>query len=192
MKMRIAKYTKPERRTIMLSRLARALANVYHNATLSFGNWPDECPHLPMDEWAQFHAECEIEYLREFHSYGAGKRRTYRTKSGKARTSRILTWDDPMPGLADWGEVFSYGRGGRTAAPEGWITTHGGTSFRIADAESLAEGLNAESLVELIRCVEGLNAWVTAVCADFPRCYAQAVADATADAADHLENQQVD
>jgi hypothetical protein len=184
--------TKSERRAALLRRLNRALSNVYHNATIPFHDWQDECPHLPADDWMQWHASGAMEYLREYHAVtGAGAACIYYTGAGTCRASRIMVEPDPMPGLTGWGTIYQYGRGGRTVAPYGWINKRG-VSWGIRDAEDLTGGLNAARIAELIRCVEGFNAHVEAECADFPRAYAEAVAAATADADDHLELQPLD
>jgi len=56
--------------------------------------------------------------------------------------------------ISEFGELFQYGRGGRTLAPRDLMTGRG--SIR----EDYADGMNAESLTDFIRVLESFNAYV--------------------------------
>lgn len=62
--------------------------------------------------------------------------------------------------IAQYGRVYTWGRGGRTLAPDDLIRTHGGSSFSI-NVEP-AQEWPISKVVELTLIVESFNAYVEA------------------------------
>jgi hypothetical protein len=65
------------------------------------------------------------------------------------------------PIIKMFGRLYTWGRGGRTLAPEKLIRQGGGGSFSIGKAEDYNESSNAW-LTEACQCIESFNAYVTA------------------------------
>ena len=80
---------------------------------------------------------------------------------------------------ADYGTVYSYGRGGATLAPEKWINDRGGCGFNPVQYEyGDNETPRAEVLTELLRDVRAWNKYVKAWCKGAPAMYKEAAYDA--------------
>jgi hypothetical protein len=60
--------------------------------------------------------------------------------------------------IGEFGQLYQYGRGGRTLAPDGLIRQHGGSSFSVR--EDYADDLSRAEVVDLIRVLESFNAYV--------------------------------
>jgi hypothetical protein len=138
----------------LLERLERALRDTYHNATPHHPLMPDA---LAEDYWASFNdwASLEVDYIRE----GLGM-----TASEYAKAKK-LGW--PCKGtreaflvsrINDYGKLYTWGRGGRTLAPDGLIHQRGGGSFSIKGHKCFIEYSN-EALVALIQTLEAFNSY---------------------------------
>lgn len=60
--------------------------------------------------------------------------------------------------IAEYGRVYSWGRGGKTIAPDDLIKTHGGSGFSINT--EIAEEWPISKLIDLIRIIESFNSYV--------------------------------
>lgn len=117
----------------------RALASLYHLASPSyprdFGPYADD-----FDSWLGEEATRAIEFANgEPGSFA----------------------DAPAPIVAMFGKLYSYGRGGRTVAPEGLIEERGGGAFRL-NSDALL-GLGAAELTAAVLVIESyadeVEAW---------------------------------
>ena len=130
-------------REALRRRLDAALRAVYHNATLG------RIPLVPQpwedEEWDElsFYYSSVIEDLKRGY---------------------ILGFEDFC---GKYGDVFTYGRGGRTCAPCSWIRCRGGSSFSVRDAEDIIGSVEPSFgvLAALVQDVEAWNAFVGASCA---------------------------
>lgn len=102
--------------------------------------------------------------------YGRGIVRAVDSKRNNALWDRI----------GEYGNLYQWGRGGRTLAPDGLISQRGGSSFIIR--EDAATECSIADCIELIRIVESFNRYVTAWCAYVPRMWDEYCADADAEA----------
>jgi hypothetical protein len=139
----------------LLDRLERALRDTYHNATPDHPLVPDA---LAEDYWVSFNdwVSLEVGYIREglcmtAREYAKAKKLGFPCKGTREAflVSRIN----------DYGKLYTWGRGGRTLAPDGLINQRGGGSFSIKGADCFAEYSN-EALVELIQTLEAFNNYI--------------------------------
>lgn len=156
--------------------LNNALAEIYHNATLY--KWADDLPGCPsFYDWVCEAGSFEVEHWRGGGACGSLpydqmqhiKEKAAAFKSEKARAyflrmKRREYWRDQAEHIenriAEYGIVYSYGRGGRTLCPAQWEA--GGRSFRAKRFEF--EDLTAERAAEMLRDVREFNALVRAWC----------------------------
>lgn len=68
--------------------------------------------------------------------------------------------------ITDYGELYQWGRGGRTLAPKDLVSQRGGSSFSIR--EDYTDEMQPAALVDFIRVVESFNRYVGAWCAGVP------------------------
>ena len=146
-----------------LRRLQEALNCLYHNASIP---WPmASLDTIPMGQ--QLAAR-----LDAGHNPRSGRPRP--SQQWEAETyDRWLEYTvrdacdelEAVPGVAEWGKVYQWGRGGRTLAPNGWARTGGGGSFGIATADTLADRYDGgnldyspEGVQQLAATVEAFNA----------------------------------
>jgi len=66
------------------------------------------------------------------------------------------------PEILSYGKVYSYGRGGRTLAPESLIDSGGGVSFRVKEVENLE--LSYNEMRKLLRVLTKFNDLVEDFC----------------------------
>lgn len=162
---------KPISRTkqALLDRLDQALSNIYHNATL----------HIPMSiddpdgKFSEFVSEAgsrEIEYIED----GLGCTGAYwrkQTKLGFTDNERYF-W--LVARITEFGNIFQWGRGGRTVAPKNLINMRGGGSFSIKDS-SYFEDMNNADLTDMIQVIEAFNDYIGKWCSsdNMKACYDQ-------------------
>lgn len=184
-----------ERHEAIRERARRAISNLYHNATVDYPSCPtrelaDRC-------WAWFDdaASFEIQYLNDGGAYGKDYQKTLRAdcnagkyKSQKARDyyvrkgmremreeiercnkldSREHAVNAMWQYITDYGRLYTWGRGGRTLAPEGLVKQHGGRGFTVD--QEYAVDLPIANVVRLTRVVESFNHYVHDWCKDVPR-----------------------
>lgn len=168
---------KREHKQLLINQLNNELQNLYHNASLS---WADDISGF--DSFFDFTmqaAEFEVQWLNEGGACGltfynefehikekaskfkteaarryflAMKRREYIAESGEHITGYIVR---------EYGAVYSYGRGGRTLAPENWIASTG-RGFNPVQYE--AEDISAEKAAVMLQDVRLFNSWVKSWC----------------------------
>jgi hypothetical protein len=171
---------KAERHAAIRERARAAIADLHHNGTPTY---PDgDCDGF--FDWLQAAAESEFDYVNDGGAYGLDYAATLRHPANAGRytsdAARLRYVRRGMQAMrlerdrwARWewtrerfGRIYSWGRGGRTVAPEGLIRTHGGSRF------STDEGLPAERsiafCVDLILVLESFNAYVRAWCDGLP------------------------
>ena len=81
--------------------------------------------------------------------------------------------------IGEYGKLYTWGRGGRTLAPDGLIRQHGGSGFSIR--EDYADDIPIGSAVDLIRIVESFNRCVSDWCRDVPEMWAEEQKDRAAE-----------
>lgn len=156
-------------------RLNAALEDMYHNAS------PDY-PWSLMEEYDRLMGEgaamdlfnheagFEVEHLNAggpcgLIPYGDMKHNADKSPAHKRLLNREYARDagaEKWLPILEHGKLYSWGRGGRTLAPDGLINQHGGSSFSIKqyDCEDMS---NADAVV-LIQAVEAFNAYVASWC----------------------------
>jgi hypothetical protein len=82
----------------------------------------------------------------------------------------------------EFGTLHTYGRGGRTLAPDGLISQRGGGSFAIR--EDYFDDVPIERVCEGIRILESFNRHVADWCASVPEMFADYVAEEARDGLD--------
>lgn len=82
--------------------------------------------------------------------------------------------------ITDYGELYQWGRGGCTLAPNDLIRTGGGSSFSIR--EDYADEMQPAALVDFIRVIESFNRIVGAWCKHVPEMWREHCAEIDADA----------
>jgi hypothetical protein len=170
---------KLDRQKAIRARAARAIAALYHNATPTYPAGLDDLTSRRFDAWFADYAADSIAHLNDGGAYGrdyaatlaapcnAGRyaseaaRRYYVAKGLRAmRMDRATTQGGLAERITQYGRLYTYGRGGRTLAPDRLIRTFGGSSF--CPDERHADGLPLADVVDLIRTVEAFNASVRA------------------------------
>ena len=139
-----------ERKTARYAALLAALEaegkRLYHNATLS---WPyNEIPD-GMDEvaWGAWYLSVEDElYNLNMNMYDPA-------------------WIDGRIALR-YGKVYTWGRGGRTCAPEDWIRQNGGSSFNVKGPGDLMEGRGRAEGWRLLVDMRAWNEYVKDFCSE--------------------------
>jgi hypothetical protein len=173
---------KAEQHELIRERARAALRNLYHNATI---NYPRDLHGRSEDyaqQWIEDAAQFEVEYIADGGPYGRNYRATLaapcnagRYKSERARAYYVAKGMRDMreesaghawQNITDFGKLYSWGRGGRTLAPENLIEQRGGGAFSIR--EDYADEMPISSVVDLIRIVESFNRYVESWCAGVP------------------------
>jgi hypothetical protein len=143
----------------LIARLQDALGNLYHNATPQHPHAPDA---LGDDYWQWFNdaARYEIEYISDGLGNSCAEYAKERRKGWPHKGERNA-W--LVSRITDYGKLHTWGRGGRTLAPDKLVRQRGGSSFSIANAEDYSEHSNA-GLVEMIEVIEAFNAYIVSWC----------------------------
>ena len=144
-------------KTALIARLDRALSDMYHNATPAW-----LAPYIPegLDnefwEWFSSVASDEIAYI------GDGLCRTdkeynYQRKIGFQHNERYFYLVSRITEY--FGKLYTWGRGGRTLAPQRLIRQRGGGSFSILSGDEFIDSSN-ERLSNMIQVIEAFNDYV--------------------------------
>jgi len=174
--------TKQKRHKAIMERARNALLDLYHNATPPYPRL-DDSEGDEFGDWLEEAASWEIEYINDGGAYGPDYRKTLEAPCNAGRFNspaarryyvrhglRVQREDQARYGawerISEYGTLYTYGRGGRTLAPEHLIQTRGGSGFSIR--EDYCEDLSIEDVVRLISTVEAFNAYVKAWCAGVP------------------------
>jgi hypothetical protein len=163
------------RHKAIVARAKKAIASLYHNATPSYPYPIEERFQSLFDSWFQESASNEIDNIQCGGDYWKDYRKVLQAPcnagqfKSKAAQRYYVQWHlrnmrlDRAKGgawklITQYGNLYTYGRGGRTLAPEHLIRTHGCSSFSVND--DATDNYNIESLVDLIHIVESFNAYV--------------------------------
>jgi len=128
----------------LLAALEAEGKRLYHNATLS---WPDNDIPDGMEDVAWGAWNCYADLSTDDINHG-------RYDSGFIE-SYIAS---------RYGNVYTWGRGGRTCAPEGWIRQNGGSSFNVKGPEYLMEDKTRAEGWQLLADMKEWNDYVTSFC----------------------------
>ena len=169
------KTRKQNQKKAIAARLESALENMYHNATPRhpYTDIPEALWNAYMENFNRA-AGFEIEYLsdglgelsgglaayvkyyaEEYKSNAACKRaarRAYRQRHPES----VLIADL----IAEHGPLYTWGRGGRTLAPDGLIRQRGGSCFSIDTSAADYDEINRADMLELLSQVEAFNSYV--------------------------------
>lgn len=174
------------------ARAERALGDLYHNATPHYPSLDDDESER-FQSWFEDAAGFEIDYLRSGGAHGKDYRKTLehpanagRYKSERARNyyvqremrqmaeerarcNALDSCEHPTNALweciTDYGELYQYGRGGRTLAPDDLIK-HRGSGFTIR--EDAHEDMPIRDVVRLVQVLESFNRYVNDWCNSVP------------------------
>lgn len=142
----------------LLKRLDNALRELYHNAT------PNHPRNVPESLWETYNtafnmwAECEIDYIQSGFAHTAKEYKRF-ARLGVYPCEAVLREARIVQLLENMGKLYTWGRGGRTLAPNGLINQRGGSSFSVKSASHFEDWCNA-ALVELVQQVEAFNEYV--------------------------------
>ena len=178
---------KQDRHAAIRERAQEALRDLYHNATPRYPrNVADEHQEI-FEEWFQDAASFEIEYMQDGGAYGKNYRATlehkcnagkYASKAAQAyyvrKGMRSMQLDRAKGGkwerIAEYGKLYTYGRGGRTLAPGKLVRMRGGSSFAIK--EDYFDDLPIGACVDALLVIEAFNAYVADWCKSVPEMWA--------------------
>lgn len=187
--------TKAQRHAAIRARAARAIAALYHNAT---PNYPrlDDFEAKRFEEWFDDAARQEIDYMNEGGAYPGDYAATLAHPANAGRyTSRaarnvyiakqLAKRDEDRARYAPWewtshlfGKLYTWGRGGRTLAPEKLVKTGGGDSFGLR--KDYFEDRPIREVTQAIRVLESFNQHVADWCQSVPDMFREETeADAT-------------
>jgi hypothetical protein len=189
---------KQEQHAAIRERAADAIRNMYHNATPSY---PRDVPELWQDyfqDWFNDTATFEIEYLQDGGAYGKDYRKTLSAdcNAGRYKSERTRAYyvrkgmreqrhdlahpERAWQAIGEYGKLYSWGRGGRTLAPDSLIKQRGGSSFSVR--EDYADDMPIAAVVELTRIVESFNRYVESWCESVPEQWSEQQAELEAEA----------
>lgn len=185
---------KSEQRELVIARLETALENVYHNATIDYPSLDDDdLFSADFEGWLQGEVESAFDNIQSYDKWGSNRRSVFCKRWGQqeipkkyVRRSNLLN-PDRLYGINEYGPIYSYGRGGRTVAPEQWTNRHGGSSFSIKKAEDMTDRWTYDSVVQLVLLVEAFNAHVEDFCNRIKDGWKNYVDERTAANEDHTE-----
>lgn len=194
--------TKAERHAAIRARAARAVAALYHNATPTYPRL-DDAEAERFNDWFEDAARQEIDYIQSGGAYGQNYHRTLsaRCNAGRytsvaaqrryvAKGLRAMAEDRARFAAWEWtserfGELFQWGRGGRTLAPSKLVEQRGGSSFRLV--RDYFDGCTIRETVEGIRILESFNQHVAGWCRAVPEMFKEETEADAEEAAGILE-----
>lgn len=183
-------------------RAREAIRNMYHNATPKYPCL-DDAEAKAFQSWFEDAAEFEIEYLNDGGSYGKNPLATFTAAANKryphnarARQYYIRTavckmreerarcnnldsrqhltnamWER----ITELGRLYTWGRGGRTLAPDDLVKKHGGSRFGMD--EEYPDNMSIRETTELIQIVESFNKHVASWCKAVPEMWKEYLED---------------
>lgn len=167
---------KPEHKAAIRERAREALQNLQHNATPSYPDCRNDFEQDKFNAWFEDAARHEIEYIQ-----GGGAWGNRPTGSRRLSLAEKLQWEKadreraqyaPWEWISDFGELYQYGRGGRTLAPSDLVRSRGGSGYFIL-ADEIADEWSIPRLIHLIRVVESFNKHVESWCKSVPEMWAE-------------------
>lgn len=180
---------KHARHEAIRSRCRLAIFNLYHNATPALPSEADEA----FFSWLAAEAAIEIDYINDGgvygHAYGKvvydeARFRRLRAGAGSVAAHRYALAamrratrarnedrgkDNAWEWITDYGQVFQFGRGGRTLAPRELII--GGITWRVQDEYFNTYPIS--DVVDAIRIIESFNRYVGNWCRAVPSLWAE-------------------
>lgn len=176
---------KQANKQILLDRLESALTDLYHNATPNYPQTQNEYEASLFDDWFTNAASFEIEYIQDGGAYSVMTYQDYAASAARDGKSPayahyyarkcIKTCNLERAKYAPWewvgskfGKIYTYGRGGRTLAPEQCIRTRGGSGFSIMSIDDFSDERGKEWLTQAIQILESFNSYVAAWCKSIP------------------------
>lgn len=154
----------------LLDTLNREIKNLYHNASPEYPydlmdqyeRVTGSCPYALFNDWASF----EISYLNEGGAYGHtpyGRMSHNKDLHSYAKHMKNKKYyrdvnSAPEYLISNYGDLYTWGRGGRTLAPIDLINQHGNSSFSVKQFEH--EDINASSATELLIILRAFNKYV--------------------------------
>lgn len=132
------KISKTEKKQAIIERLDASLRGMYHNARMAHIHTVD-VDSQEVDEWFEEAAYFAIEALRSKLDY-TDKEMLLVTK------------------ITEYGELYTWGRGGATLAPDNLIN-NSGCGFSLKKGDDFEEKSNSE-LVEMVQIIDAFNEYV--------------------------------
>lgn len=174
---------KQARKNRIIELLNEELSGLYHNATIH--KWGEDVAGcISFYDWLMDAGPYEVEYLNDGGSTGKKcyttfthikeKAAAFKSEAARARflrnTRRQFIEERKYIEcrIHEYGEIYSYGRGGRTLAPEGWtVNSHRGFNARQYEPEDLT----LAGAAVLLRDVQAFNSYIRSWCAYAPEAY---------------------
>jgi hypothetical protein len=144
-------------KTALINRLDNALRELYHNATPHhpYKLIPDKL-HDRYWDWFNSAAGFELDYIKDNLGCTEEEYKKAKKKGWPCLKERHFYL---VSRITEYGKLYSWGRGGRTIAPDGLVNERGGSSFGIKNADNFEEYSN-ESLTDMIQVIEAFNQYV--------------------------------
>lgn len=142
----------------LLDRLDSALKDIYHNATLHIPMSIDD-PDGKFFEYLTESGSREIEYIEE----GLGTSHKEWKKQERLGFTHNERYFWLVSKITEYGNLYQWGRGGRTVAPDNLVNQRGGSGFRIKNSSNFEETSNAD-LTDMIQVIEAFNHYVKTWC----------------------------
>ena len=175
---------KARQRELLRARASAAIQDLYHNASVEYPRIDGDFEQGLFNDWFQDAPRAEIDYIQNGGAYGdlastcrhirtqykssdaANRAETrYRTQARVERAGHAAAWEC----ISEFGELWQYGRGGKTLAPKNLIEMGGGGRF--STRKDYFEGERVATYAEMTRSIviiESFNAHVAAWCKDVP------------------------
>ncbi len=152
----------------LVDRLDRALSDLYHNATPTYPDTQNDYEWDRFQSWFGDQASFEVEYLNDGGAAGKtpySKFDKYKDAHPKIRQIMYNRWlrdRHPAEQITEFGKLYTWGRGGRTLAPDKLIKQRGGGSFSIRSADDIIDsfGMTKFEIVDAITIIEAFNKYV--------------------------------
>lgn len=143
---------KQQQNLIIFARADRALQDMYHNATM----------HYPWDLDLTDHDLACLADDASMAIQDINDRLGCTDKDWQKQIKLGFTHNERyywlVSRITEYGKLYTWGRGGRTLAPDKLVSQRGGSSFRMKDSQDLE--LTKNEAVELIQIVEAFNQYV--------------------------------
>lgn len=133
------------------TRFEEAVKDLYHNATPVYPE-VSESDQSKFDSWFEESIRCDLHYLKTGLSYQ--DKWDLQVKIGFSDDYLRQEWLAQK--IYSFGEVYQYGRGGRTLAPEKLVKVKGGSSFTLKATWDNFD-FNVEALTTAILILEAFN-----------------------------------
>lgn len=146
------KISKTEKKQAIIERLDASLRGMYHNARMAHIHTVD-VDSQEVDEWFEEAAYFAIEALRSKLDYTDKEMRRGAWLGNKHMREMLL-----VTKITEYGELYTWGRGGATLAPDNLIN-NSGCVFTLKKGDDFEEKSNSE-LVEMVQIIDAFNEYV--------------------------------